>query len=265
VAGANSVYGYVTYTSGAENGNTFYFYQITPQGDGTHDLLKFFSSSSAGATDTFNLFISPALNNVYSITADRAVFASTISTPEITGLSTLDLINFVTSGASNYTQNRAIRATGAGVINYLTYDSLQAFAGATCYGNYLIEGALSTTSKQYGVTFVNGDVGVNDPTVDQISIFNNNQVNKTDANMKKWFIKNTGAYVGSKVLLGMDGIKTYWGTGADASINYDGTDLCINTKEVGSGTIKINGVAAFSGTGSYTNFTITDGIITAAS
>lgn len=62
-----------------------------------------------------------------------------------------------------------------------------------------------------------------------------------------------------------DNFKEYFGTGNDASIYYDGTDLNINTKEVGSGTIKINGVGAFSGTfttGDGKTVTVTDGIIT---
>ena len=40
--------------------------------------------------------------------------------------------------------------------------------------------------------------------------------------------------------LGKDNVKTYFGTGVDASIYYDGTDLVINTAEVGSGGCKIN-------------------------
>lgn len=40
-------------------------------------------------------------------------------------------------------------------------------------------------------------------------------------------------------LLGKDNAKTYFGTGIDASIYYDGTNLCINPKEVGSGVIDI--------------------------
>lgn len=62
-----------------------------------------------------------------------------------------------------------------------------------------------------------------------------------------------------------DNFKEYFGSGNDASIYYDGTDLNINTKEVGSGTIKINGVGAFSGTfitGDGKTVTVTDGIIT---
>jgi len=62
-----------------------------------------------------------------------------------------------------------------------------------------------------------------------------------------------------------DNYKLRLGAAGDASIYYDGTDLNINTKEVGSGTIKINGTAAWSG--SWVNaegdtVEVTDGIIT---
>ena len=42
------------------------------------------------------------------------------------------------------------------------------------------------------------------------------------------------------VFLGVDNAKTYFGTANDASLYYDGTDLVINSHEVGSGGCKIN-------------------------
>ena len=44
-----------------------------------------------------------------------------------------------------------------------------------------------------------------------------------------------------KNLLGKDDVKTIFGTGEDASIYYDGDDLIINPKEVGSGTLSVLG------------------------
>lgn len=55
------------------------------------------------------------------------------------------------------------------------------------------------------------------------------------------------------------------GASQDAKIYYDGTSLYINTKVVGSGTIKINGMAAWLGTftnGDGATVTVTDGLIT---
>jgi len=57
----------------------------------------------------------------------------------------------------------------------------------------------------------------------------------------KWCLYNNTAV---NNFMGLDNSKTLFGTGADASIYYNGTNLCINTKEVGSGTININGTNA---------------------
>lgn len=82
---------------------------------------------------------------------------------------------------------------------------------------------------------------------------------------------NSNAYIDGNIHQLSDNVKHYFGAADDASITYDGTDLCINTAEVGSGTIKINGTSAVAngtytmGLGTATNGTITikDGIITA--
>jgi len=42
-------------------------------------------------------------------------------------------------------------------------------------------------------------------------------------------------------LMGIDNGKSYWGTGIDASLYYDGTNLVCNPKDVGSGRFKILG------------------------
>ena len=47
--------------------------------------------------------------------------------------------------------------------------------------------------------------------------------------------------------LGNDNAKTFFGTGQDASIRYDGTDLLINPREVGSGNVEIEGALFMNG------------------
>jgi hypothetical protein len=72
-------------------------------------------------------------------------------------------------------------------------------------------------------------------------------------------------HITGNLFLNDDSNKIFLGAGKDASIYYDGTDLNINTKEVGSGTLKINGVQAWSGTftnGDGDTVTVTDGLIT---
>lgn len=52
-----------------------------------------------------------------------------------------------------------------------------------------------------------------------------------------WAFYNATA---SPNFLGLDNSKTYWGTGQDASIAYDGTNLVIDSQEVGSGDLLLN-------------------------
>jgi hypothetical protein len=54
-----------------------------------------------------------------------------------------------------------------------------------------------------------------------------------------WLIYNDGL-LGDN-LLGQDGVITYFGTGFDASIVYDGTDFIFNSQNVGTGDFKFNG------------------------
>jgi hypothetical protein len=93
---------------------------------------------------------------------------------------------------------------------------------------------------------------LNDPTVDEIGLYVVHSCAGTDANAKKWAFYNAtndnGAYVGGKVFLGGDNHKTYWGHDKDASIYYDGTDLNINPKEVGTGIVKISSGLIVTGT-----------------
>lgn len=85
---------------------------------------------------------------------------------------------------------------------------------------------------------------------------------------------------GGNCLLGKDNAKWIFGTGADASIYYNGTDLIIDPDEVGAGTVKIGaaanntldagaysvgGVAGANFNGAVTNITVVNGIVTAAS
>jgi hypothetical protein len=62
-------------------------------------------------------------------------------------------------------------------------------------------------------------------------------------------------------LLGKDNVKSYIGTGLDASLYYDGTNLVINPKEVGSGFLSVLGSAKI-GDGTNQAIIATDGEIT---
>jgi hypothetical protein len=55
----------------------------------------------------------------------------------------------------------------------------------------------------------------------------------------------TNITIAHSIEIDSDSEKLYLGDGQDASIYYDGTDLIINAKEVGTGVVKINGGFAF--------------------
>jgi len=74
-----------------------------------------------------------------------------------------------------------------------------------------------------------------------------NQIPYTNTTTDDFDYSAIHTFDGTHLRLKADNSKLYFGTADDASITYDGTDLLINTKEVGTGTIKINGTAAYSG------------------
>jgi hypothetical protein len=86
----------------------------------------------------------------------------------------------------------------------------------------------------------------------------------TDTGMKKWAIYNASTNATSgKVFLGLDNTKTYWGTGYDASIYYNGTDLIIDPKVVGTGAVNLNGGnLTTTGTGTFGSLVLTNALTT---
>jgi len=85
---------------------------------------------------------------------------------------------------------------------------------------------------------------INDPTQDQIAGWFYNNINGTDANNKRWAIYNASTdTTAGKVLLGLNSVKTYWGTLLHSSIYDNGTDTYISSKEnSGTGKLYLNGV-----------------------
>jgi hypothetical protein len=62
---------------------------------------------------------------------------------------------------------------------------------------------------------------------------------------EKWAFYNSSSWNNH---LGNDNSKTYWGTGEDASIYYDGTNMYINPKEVGTGALVVPSSLGLTGT-----------------
>ena len=104
-------------------------------------------------------------------------------------------------------------------------------------GTWLI--GLGVSSNMNSINLANGNYA--DIFADGLAGNVNTQVNNAYGlylgshayGTNKWSIYNAG----DDVHLGNDNVKTYIGTGQDASIYYDGTDLHIDSQEVGSGHI----------------------------
>lgn len=86
----------------------------------------------------------------------------------------------------------------------------------------------------YGAYFTGGGYTAAGWTTNYYGIYNNVAAGYTN----NWFLYNNSA---SNNLMGLDNSKTYFGTGIDASIYYDATNLIINPKEVGTGYLGILG------------------------
>jgi hypothetical protein len=63
----------------------------------------------------------------------------------------------------------------------------------------------------------------------------------TDGSITMDLADGTYAFKATGNTLLLDNYKSYYGTGADASISYDGTNMIINPKEVGTGTLYMDG------------------------
>src|SRR3989344_1070749 len=87
-------------------------------------------------------------------------------------------------------------------------------------------------------------MGMNDAIAQQHSFQIGNGQNATDAHVR-FNQNNTTDFLKSSVFSSStrfnDNVKTFFGTGSDASINYDGSNFVFHSREVGSGNFVFNG------------------------
>ena len=102
---------------------------------------------------------------------------------------------------------------------------------------------LNADSTVRGVSVSESDDGARiDPSNEKYGYYIRWDIPGSDVNRKKWSFFNDGSNtISSNMFLGKDDIKSYWGTGFNASINYDGINLVINPDEVGSGLLEVDG------------------------
>jgi len=136
----------------------------------------------------------------------------------------------VTSNHNSTTSRgfRTVVSDAAGKVNQKIYGGE---ISTTMYADSLINGLRITE---------NDDGAITNPSNVKHGIYTRWDIPTSDANQKKWTFFNDGSTVtSSKIFLGKDDIKTFWGTGFDAAIYYDGKDFIINPKELGSGKVEI--------------------------
>jgi len=177
------------------------------------------STTAYGATMTVgNSTNGYGLNNALTVSGAAAFAYGLYNTFTVSGNNAVSygVSNTVTTSGANNNQ------TIGGVSTIITPNG----TGVTAYGEYIS----STTNT------------INDPTVNQIGSYIDWGIAGTDANNKKWALYNASAdTTAGKVFLGLDNVKTFWGTGFDSAIYYNGTNLIIDPKVVGTGAVDLNG------------------------
>jgi len=155
-------------------------------------------------------------------------------------------INVAGMSSSGEVYQNVIGVTGLyGAITYGSYNYI--YSGApgndqTLYGEYTQMDPHATGVTVYGKIVASPNyITLNNPTARQIGVMLDWSLGGTDSSMNRWALYNEGTAAGSKIFLGKDNVKTYFGTGYDTSIYYDGTKMIINPKEVGTGKVNIMG------------------------
>jgi hypothetical protein len=141
----------------------------------------------------------------------------------------------------------AIRG-GTSIEEYGVYHSTPAMisnaaSAATCsakvytvYGDHSEVTADNGTIEDYGAYFIGGLFSYDPAVSTQIGIYLKDYgVVDTDTTVTQYGIFSEG---GGDWVLGTDDQKLWFGGGLDASLRYNGTDLVLNTAEVGSGVLK---------------------------
>lgn len=171
---------------------------------------------------------------------------NTVGRPTLTGLQ-------ADGGTNNLLEFRGSSSAGGEIVvtgslitmnNNTTFDTLGTIFGAnvpfiTMTTSDIMEigpdySALSTTWRTFPVQLFYGQ---------------NNSAGTLNAGYLQFVRKNDGGgntevarfAASGNLQLNLDNQKLLWGGGQDASIYYDGTDMFVNPKEVGTGTLKVLG------------------------
>ena len=172
-----------------------------------------------------------------------------------------------TSGGSHYAFYSNISESSTGRTNTGFESSITPNAAtntATGFSGSISLSQTDTTAKVASFNISSGTI--NNPSNLQVAMYVLNSSAGTDTGNKKWAFYNASTNTtAGKVFMGIDSVPTYWGTGFDASIYYDGTNFVINPKAVGTGYLSVLGDINTTGTlgaGATTVTNLTDSGLT---
>lgn len=163
---------------------------------------------------------------------------------------------------TGYGSSNILSASGPASSVFGSYSSVSSIGAQTNQSIYGYEAQLSPHAagvQASGVYVETDDTTIDDPTANQIGVYVNWDLDGTDTNMKRWAFYNDSFGEGGKIFMGLDNKKTYWGTGYDSSIYYDGANLNVNPREVGNGNFIINSSVGISSTNPVNQLGVTGG------
>jgi len=236
-------------------------YQRNVTIDGYYGTCRFLAKDSADMTDAFGLNVLLAIQDDTSGLQNIAAFGAMRDGADNNGK-----LVFSTYKGGGVTTWMTLDSTGALTIGTPTGAALHTFQ-STSFPVVTFKRLVSSTDGYNGVArfldYTSGDMvdghgpnflfAIEDATsgVQNIAAIG---AKRSGADNSGQLVFNTysAGSLGTWLTIDKDGSittttdnqKLKFGTGSDASILYDGTNLCINTKDVGTGTIKINGTAA---------------------
>jgi hypothetical protein len=127
--------------------------------------------------------------------------------------------------------NNTLTASGELSRNYGSRNILTSSTNAnqSLYGVSSNINPHAATVSAFGELIDSATTTVNDPSAQQIGIYIDWKLAGTDSSNKRWSIYNASSNTtAGKVFLGLDNVKTYWGTNLDVQMYYDNTQFVID-------------------------------------
>lgn len=228
-------------TSTSQGGLTGYKsggYNINTTGSINANEVQFNTLNVTGGKFKNNLTLNE--KGDFYLNDNRFTISHSGSPPSTTGnvygnsvISTLDGNYSTGYNTYNYIVAKGLYSSAFAIYNFVTAqnNNTQALTGIYTSVN-------PQYSNQYtmGLYLLSSSTIAHNPNTDQIGLKINWRNAGADNSKRRWAIFNAGTNINaSKIFLGKDNVKTYFGTGYDASISYDGTNMVFITNETGTG------------------------------